>query len=78
MLFCCIGKFPIELELRGGAYFVNSLPKLSSGEPNRAEITQLANKWFKSRIDKRDPEITGFLSDIPQVFGIQTSHLYTN
>lgn len=67
MLLFAIEKFPIRSRLRGGVYFVDSLPKTFTGKPIRKEIVEIAAQRFKS-IKESDPDIQSYLSDIPEKF----------
>lgn len=67
MFDCCfflIENFPNGLKLRGGVYFVDSLPKTPSGKYIRKEITEMLKKMFNAT-KENDPLIQSYLSDIP-------------
>lgn len=52
--------------LRGGVYFVDSLPKTPSGKIIRRKVAEYATELFhKSGIN--DPLIKSYISDIPEV-----------
>lgn len=57
-------NFPNGLKLRGGVYFVDSLPKTHSGKFIRKEITHMLKKLF-DELKSSDPLIQSYLSDIP-------------
>ena len=51
--------------LRGGVYFVDSLPKTPSGKVIRGKVTELATEIFhKAGIN--DPDIQSYIADIPE------------
>lgn len=62
-----IENFSDPSKLRGGIYFVESLPKTHNGKLIRKGITQLATEMFKATKDT-DPDIHFYLSDIPEEF----------
>lgn len=60
-------NFSNPSKLRGGIYFVDSLPKTHNGKLIRKKITQIATEMFR-KIQDTDPDIQLFLSDIPEEF----------
>lgn len=55
--------FPDGLKLRGGVYFVDSLPKTHSGKFIRKEITDAIEYMFNAA-KENDPQIQQYFSDI--------------
>lgn len=64
-LFFSIENFSNRLKLRGGVYFVQSLPKTNNGKLRRMEITDMAAEIFRATMHT-DPDIQLSLSDIPE------------
>lgn len=62
-----IENFPDRSKLRGGVYFVDSLPKTHNGKMIRKEITDLATAKFTSA-KSNDPDLQSYLSDFPDEF----------
>ena len=62
-----IENFPNGLKLRGGVYFVDSLPKTPSAKFIRKEITDTVKKLFNAAKES-DPLIQSYLSDIPDEY----------
>lgn len=63
-----LDHFPQRSRLRAGVYFMDSLPKLPSGKPDRRKIIELATNLFQTAKDN-DLTIKSFLSDdIPEEF----------
>lgn len=60
-------NFPSRLKLRGGVYFVDSLPRTKNGKLRRKEITDIATELFRATMDT-DPQIQLHLSEIPSEF----------
>lgn len=55
------------MKLRGGVYFVDSLPRTKSGKLRRKEITDIATKLFHATMHM-DAQIQLHLSEIPSEF----------
>lgn len=53
--------------MRGGVYFVDSLPRTKNGKLRRKEITDIATELFRTTMDT-DAQIQLHLSEIPQEF----------
>lgn len=64
IVYLLIENFPNGLKLRGGVYFVDSLPKTNSGKYIRKEITDTVKGMFNATKDT-DPLLKSYLSDIP-------------
>lgn len=55
------------MKLRGGVYFVDSLPRTKNGKLLRKEITDIATEMFRAIMDT-DADIQSHLSEIPLEF----------
>lgn len=60
-------KFPSRSRLRGGVYFVDSLPNTHSGKLIRRKITEIATDMFKAA-KSSDPDVQSYLREIPEEF----------
>lgn len=67
LLIRYVEKFPEGLQLRGGIYFVDSIPKTHNGKFKRNKIVKMAEEMFKAAI-KSDRDIQRYLSDIPNEY----------
>ncbi|XP_031635434.1 uncharacterized protein LOC116348546 [Contarinia nasturtii] len=59
--------FPKREWLRGGVYFVDSLPKTPSGKIIRRKVAELATEIFHKR-GINDPDIQSYIADIPEEY----------
>ncbi|XP_031635418.1 4-coumarate--CoA ligase-like 7 [Contarinia nasturtii] len=59
--------FPKREWLRGGVYFVDSLPKTPSGKIIRRKVAELATEIFHKR-GINDPDIQAYIADIPEEY----------
>lgn len=66
-VFVFTENFANGLRLRGGVYFVDSLPKTHTGKLIRKKITEMTEKLFKMT-KQTDPDIQKYLSEIPDEY----------
>lgn len=64
-LFLNTDKFPNRAKLRGGVYFIDSLPKTFNGKLVRARITEIAIERFNVAREC-DSDIQSYLSEYPE------------
>lgn len=62
-----LDTFPNRSKLRAGVYFVNSLPKTTSGKPMHSKIVEITAELFNVA-KYNDPIVKSFLMDIPTEF----------
>lgn len=43
-------NLPKECKLVGGVYFIDAIPKSTTGKPLHREVKILATKWFNAKV----------------------------
>lgn len=66
-MLCIIENFADGLKLRGGVYFVDSIPKTPTGKFVRKQATEIATKLFETA-KNTDKDVRQYLLDIPENF----------